>query len=207
MKRSSFFENVIITILIFLIIWLFSVIPYKLIFLDPLAKAFGDFELNDIVFSKLYPDPVIDTNIVLVNIGELNRKQIAKQIQHINLFQPKVIGVDAVFNRASNNSDDSILTKAFNETENLVLVGILSGYVEEGNYYKHYIKSHRIFSKSAIWGYANLPTKYGSSSKTIRSFRPFSVVNNGIEPAFSIRVVEAFNMNLYQKLNLKKEKV
>lgn len=198
MDWSFRLQNLIITVLIFLIIWLFSIIPYKLIFLDPLAKAVGDFELNDIVFSKLYPEQHIDTNIVLVNIGNLNRLQIARQIKIINSFNPKVVGVDAIFDRKINKFADSVLASVFNKTENLVLVGILQEYSESGNYYKKYIKPNKLFTADAIWGYANLPTKFGASSKTIREFRPFSNVNNGRVPAFSVRVIEAFDMNIYQ---------
>lgn len=200
MKKSFHIENFIITILIFVIIWLFSVIPYKLIFLDPLAKAVGDFELNDIVFSKLYPERNLDTNIVLVNIGQLNRAQIARTINIINSFKPKLIGVDAIFDKETNPYFDSELAKAFNGTENLVLVGILNNYVESGNYYTEYIKPNKVFTTKAVWGYANLPTKFGSSSKTIRSFRPYSRVNQQLVPSFAVRVAEIFDKSAYQKL-------
>ncbi len=200
MKPSFSTDSLIITILIFVIIWLFSIVPYKLIFLDPLAKAVGDFELNDIVFSKLYPERTLDTNIVLVNIGKLNRAQIARQIKIINSFNPKVVAVDAIFYQKSNNFSDSLLARAFNETENLVLVGILNNYVESTNHYEEYLKPNIIFAENAIWGYANLPTKYGATSKTIRSFRPYSKFKNKIIPAFSVRVIEVFDMTVYQEL-------
>lgn len=200
MKRSFHAENLFITFLIFFIIWLFSIIPYKLIFLDPVAKAVGDFELNDIVFSKLYPGRNLDTNIVLVNIGQLNRAQIARQINIINSFNPKLIGVDAIFDKETNTYFDSVLARAFNDTENLILVGILNKYVESGNYYEEYIRPNKVFTSKAIWGYANLPTKFGASSKTIRSFRPYSKVNDQLIPSFASRVVEVFDKGAYQKL-------
>jgi CHASE2 domain-containing sensor protein len=199
MKRPSYIESFVITILIFVIIWLFSIIPYKLIFLDPLAKAVGDFDLNDIVFSRLSPEHELDTNIVLVNIGKLSRAEIAEQLNVINSFQPKVVGIDAIFPDATTNSNDEPLRKAFNNTKKLVLVGILDKYNEDGDFYGRYIEPAPIFRENSIYGYANLPTKYGASSKTIRSFRPYSKVNANIVPAFSVRVAELFNMNAYQK--------
>jgi len=207
MKWLFKFESLIITILIFIILWLFSIIPYKLIFLDPLAKAVGDFEINDIVFSKLYPERGIDTNIVLVNIGQLNRFQIAKQIETINLFNPKVVAVDVIFSERRNKYSDSALSKSFNEANNLVLVGILNNYVESGNYYEKYIRPNKAFTKNATWGYANLPTKYGTSSKTIRSFRPYSKVKNQLFPAFSVRVAEAFDKTAFNKLVRRANKI
>ncbi len=200
MKRRSYFESFIITILIFVIIWLFSIIPYKLIFLDPLAKAVGDFDLNDIVFSKMSPEHDLDTNIVLVNIGQLDRAQIAEQLDVINSFEPKVVGVDAIFAGATSTSNDASLQKAFANTNKLVLVSVLDKYNEDGDYYESHIQPYSKFNENSIFGYANLPTKYGASSKTIRSFRPYSKVKNNIVPAFAVRVAELFNMNAYQEL-------
>ena len=201
MKRPSYIESFIITILIFVIIWLFSIIPYKLIFLDPLAKAVGDFDLNDIVFSKMSPENDLDTNIVLVNIGNLNRAEIAEQLNTINSFEPKVVGIDAIFAGKTSTLNDAQLQKAFANTNKLVLVGKLDKYNEDGDYYNSYIQPAKIFTEKSIFGYANLPTKYGASSKTIRSFRPYSMVNSSIVPAFAVRVSELFDMKAYQKLS------
>ena len=200
MKRPSYIESFVITILIFVIIWLFSIIPYKLIFLDPLAKAVGDFDLNDIVFSKLSPEHEFDTDIVLVNIGQLSRREIAEQLNVINSFEPKVVGIDAIFAEETSLSNDIPLQKAFANTNKLVLVGILDKYKENGDYYDRYIQPAHIYTENSIFGYANLPTKYGASSKTIRSFRPYSKFQNNIVPSFAVRVSELFNMKAYQVL-------
>ena len=200
MKWSFKMDSLIITVLIFIIIWLFSIIPYKLIFLDPLAKAVGDFELNDIVFSKLYPERNVDTNIVLVNIGQLSRSQIADQLNIINSYGPKVIGLDVIFAKSENSESDARVEEVFNSIENLVLVGILDNYSIKDDYYENYIIPNKRFSKNAIMGYANLPTKYGVTSKTIRNFIPYSKVKNNIVSAFALRIVEAYNMDSYKTL-------
>ena len=200
MKWSFKIDSLIITVLIFIIIWLFSIIPYKLIFLDPIAKAAGDFDLNDIVFSKLYPERNVDTNIVLVNIGQLTRTDIAKQINRINSYGPKVIGLDVVFANSENSKSDSLVAEAFNNVKNLVLVGILDNYSEKDDYYNKYYIPEPKFSKNAVMGYANLPTKYGESSKTIRSFRPYSKVKDNIVSAFALRIVEIYDMDAYKNL-------
>ncbi len=200
MKLWKMFENIFITFLIFFILWLFSIIPYKLIFLDPIAKAVGDFELNDIVFSKLYPEQNLDTNIVLVNIGQFNRAQIANQVNMINSFQPSVVGIDAIFEKRTSAVNDLLLKQAFSKTENLILVGILDNYDEKNKYYKKYTKPNPILCKNVVYGYANLPTKFGASSKTIRAFRPYSFVNNSIVKAFSVKVVESYDKNAFLNL-------
>jgi hypothetical protein len=97
MKKFIKVENIIVSFLTFFIIWLISIIPYNLIFLDPIAKTLGDLDLTDIVFSKLREEPKLDTNVVIVNIGGLGRVDIANQINLINSFNPKVVAVDALF--------------------------------------------------------------------------------------------------------------
>lgn len=199
-KKVFLLDSFIITILIFTIIWLFSIIPYKLIFLDPLAKAVGDFELNDIVFSKLYPERNVDTNIVLINIGQLSRGEIGEILKAVNEYQPKVVGLDVVFAQHNNSSDDLIVEESLSGIKNLVMVGILNNYSEQYDNYEQFLTPNPKFTKKAVIGYANLPTKFGASSKTIRSFRPYSKVQKTIVPAFAIRVVELFDKNAYKNL-------
>ena len=64
---------------------------------DPVGKAFGDMELTDITFSQLREDPIIDENVVIVNIGNLSRAGIAQQIMNISACKPRVIGLDIIF--------------------------------------------------------------------------------------------------------------
>src|SRR5688572_1385403 len=64
---------------------------------DPIGQAFGDMELADVAFSNLRDDPTIDTNVVIVNIGNLSRAGIAQQIMNISACKPRVIGLDIIF--------------------------------------------------------------------------------------------------------------
>jgi len=193
-------DSIIITILIFVIIWIFTIIPYKFFYLDPVAKAVGDFELNDIAFSKLLPPQTLDTNVILVNIGTLNRLQIAQQVKILNSFHPKVIAIDAIFNTKKNKVADSILSRQLDNCDNLILVGILKIYNEDKDYYEDYDLPLDYFLRNAVIGYANLPTKFGAHSKTIRSFRPYSKVKDKLFPSFAVRIVEAFDKSAYQEL-------
>ena len=64
---------------------------------DPISQALTDFELTDIVFAQLRPDPTVDTSIVVVNLAP-TRREIAQQVQIISQLNPKVIGIDSFFN-------------------------------------------------------------------------------------------------------------
>jgi CHASE2 domain-containing sensor protein len=89
--------------------------------LNPIQKAFGDFQLSDIVFSQLRDSPPEEKRIVLVNIGELDRAGIAQEIEIINRYKPKCISIDARFFKAKKPEADSALCAAFSKVENMVV--------------------------------------------------------------------------------------
>ena len=55
-------------------------------------EALKDFELTNYAFSKLREQPNVDERIVLVNIGNLTRRELAQEIQAISQYKPRVIG-------------------------------------------------------------------------------------------------------------------
>ena len=68
-------------------------------FLDPIGDALEGYEMTDQVFSNeswRIPPPV-DDDIIIVNMGFESRRVTAEQINIINIFGPKVIGLDAIF--------------------------------------------------------------------------------------------------------------
>src|SRR5690348_10606007 len=64
---------------------------------DVIGQAVADMEVADITFSQLREDPPVDTNIVIVNIGNLSRGQVGLQINNMRLCGAKVIGLDAFY--------------------------------------------------------------------------------------------------------------
>ncbi len=99
--------------------------------INPISEMFADFEVTDLVFSKIRESPPVDERIVLVNIGNLGRREIAEQINIISKAKPKVIGVDVRFFSEIRTGDstedavaiqtDSILADAFKRAGNVVL--------------------------------------------------------------------------------------
>ncbi|MFL5729698.1 MAG: CHASE2 domain-containing protein [Cytophagaceae bacterium] len=89
--------------------------------LNPIQKAFGDFQLSDIVFSQLRDSPPEEKRIVLVNIGELDRVGIAQEIEILNQYKPKCIAIDARFFKPKAFEVDSTLCAAFAKVDNMVV--------------------------------------------------------------------------------------
>lgn len=189
------------TVLMFLVLGLFSLVPINCSFIDPLAKAIGDFDVYDIVYSKLRDEQKADTNIVVVNLSNLSRSDISRQVNIINSWNPKVIGIDAIFQEEKEHYSDSLLTDAFIRCKNLVLVNKLDKYNEGTDTYDTLINSTSIFNKYVSTGFANLPNDENVSFRTIREFRPFSKAYGKQVPAFASKIVQLYNPQILQVLN------
>ena len=100
LKKKLLIDSVLATGFIFLLIIFFlKVTQIEKLFglFDPIGQALDDVDFTDLVFSELREIPPANEDIILVNIGELNRAQIASMIQIINQYNPKVVGVDIFF--------------------------------------------------------------------------------------------------------------
>ncbi len=192
---NSFFHKryLVITAMMFLVLGIFSLIPINCLFLDPIAKAISDFDVYDIVYSRIREEPKVDTNIVLVNLSHLSRVEIAKQLEVINSHKPKVVAVDAIFQNEMDSAADSILSDAFSHCNNLVLVNKLDQFNEETNSYDTVLISIQKFNRYAKNGYANLPNIDEISFRTIRDFRPFAQLKTSQMPAFASKIAELYN--------------
>lgn len=184
------------TIFIFTFMWLVSKIPLNSDWLNPAKAAFSDFELTDIVFSKMRSDkPNADTNIVLVNIANLDRAGIAAQVRILKRYKPKVIGIDAAFRQPKDPEGDSALAKAFSEVENLVLVSGFGSHTpdKETRQYDTLETSHPMFNRYAQTGFANIIVAENDVYKPVRSFSPKEKVYNRTELAFPVKMAQFYN--------------
>lgn len=165
-------------------------------FLDPVGDALDDMELTDIVFSRVREHPGADTNIVIVNVGNLSRDGIAEQINIINSYEPKVIGLDFFLRSSKTSFGDSLLANALSSVENLVMVSRLGDFNPNTNSFDTLETSHPMFTKHSVTGFANLITDAEDQErfKTCRSFTATEYHNNQ-KPinAFAVRVAEIFN--------------
>ncbi|NWF89725.1 MAG: CHASE2 domain-containing protein [Ignavibacteriaceae bacterium] len=207
--NKSFFHlrYFIITLLMFIVLGIFSFLPINCFFLDPITKAISDFDVYDIVYSKLREDPKADTSIVIVNIGNLSRLEIANQINIINSYNPKLIAVDAIFEEAKDYRGDSSLAMAFSKCKNLVLVSRLEGFSEISETYDTLICSIHNFSKYGTTGFANLPNDDKLFFRTIREFRPKAKSKGKTIPAFSAKIAEIFNPDAYKYLEKRENEI
>ncbi len=185
MLRLSFY----ITTLVFGFILSIKFFPLEFEFLDPLNQALEDFQITDLIF-KEFKEEQQDTHIVFVNIGFLNRVEIAQQIENIAKFHPKVIGIDALFAQPRDSEWDSALSRVLQKYgQNIVMVNAFEQYNPDKGKADSISQSMKYFSDYVHQGYSNLDDR---SLLTVRNYRPFTVVRDSLLPAFSTQIVKLY---------------
>lgn len=213
--RKIYFKSFAITVFVFFMMWGVSKITDLKLFnaFDPVSQALTDFELTDYAFSNLRPPPLVDQRIVLINFGELSRREIAQQIHIINQFKPKVIGIDSYFNCEGRLRDsincpqlldtlgNLLLADAIKEAGNVVLTSKLLQRAKTSlddnliDFYDSMEYSDLNFSMYAKHGFANLITNadYQEDVKQCRSFVPKYKVNGEDQYAFAVQMSMMFD--------------
>jgi CHASE2 domain-containing sensor protein len=211
LKKVFSQDNFFATAFIFLMMWGLSNIKINSDILNPVSDMFGDFEITDLVSSKIEEETPEDTNIVLINIGNLTRDEIAAEIEVINKYEPKVIGIDAFFRKPKADEIDNPLQAAFSNTNNLVLVSKLH-YDERTDEFDSLETSNEKFVQYAQTGHANFITEGDEMFRTARTFVPFDTVNSKLKskiavPAFASKIVEIFDPKAYKYLTERQNEV
>lgn len=167
-------DYLVVTFLLFFTVANIGLVTINLSFFDPIEKALSDFSFSDLLYSKLASKQEnLDTNIILVNIGHLNRAQIANQIRRISSYQPKVIGFDGFFSMRRDSAVDAQLQAAFRETPNFVMACYVTGKeAEEGRFDS--LETSDPYFTSGKRALVNLGGANPETS-TIRNFSPVEV--------------------------------
>jgi len=201
--RKLWIDSILGTAFIFALIIFGSRIFSAFEVLNPIGEAISDMDITDIVFSKLRKDPdaLKNEEIVIVNIGNLNREGIAKQIETINEYHPKVIGIDAFFREPQDQYQDSVFTAALWQTDKLVLVTKLNQYNSQTGLFDTLETSNPMFLQNAHLGFANLitPASNQDNFKVCRSFTPIEHTSEGEQQLFALKLAELYSPETAQR--------
>jgi CHASE2 domain-containing sensor protein len=192
-KHKLWTESLLATILVFLVIWLFfSLINISFKPFNYVAKALKEVQLTDIYFSQLHNDNA-DTNIILVNVENLDRRGIAQLIDKIVQANPRVIGLDLFISKQPDIAGDSLLAEAFRSAGNkLVLAEFINPDKGEPD------SSYKVFP-GYTYGHANLPNNEDGTA-VLRSFIPRIKQGNQEELAFAARIVQKYSPGRFTNL-------
>jgi len=202
--KNFWIQCTAITLFVFSLMWAFAGLTSYRLFsaFDPISQALQDFELTDYAFSKLRPDPLVEEKIVIVNLA-LSRRDMARQIQIISQYKPRVIGIDSYFNCEGNLYDsincpalmdtlgNLLLSSAIEDAGNVVLVSKLlqkSSTIEIDQYDSIEYSDSMFKDHAKANSFANLVTEadYQEDVKLCRKFIPKVSVNGKDEYAFAV---------------------
>jgi len=195
-KKGIILDAIFGTAFIISLVLLFQIVRFfgEFSLLDPIGDAISDVEMTDLVFSEIRQNPSVDRNVILVNIGDLSRREIARELQIINSYNPAVIGIDSYFWDLKEDSiGDMLLKRALSDINNLVLVSQLK-YNKFSDKYDSIKYSNSFFNVGST-GFANLETDALDQYqfKVCRSFPPKRIIKGEEELAFSVKVSELFD--------------
>lgn len=139
-----------------------------------------------------YENVVPDSNIVIVNIGHLDREGISRLLDTVNTYQPKVVGFNVKFSKEKEVVSDSLLEMSFQRTKSLVLMGRLqkdTTNIEKDGFYIS--ASHPRFTKHATTGMTALI--FGIKN-VVRGFFTYEEdVNKGKIDCFSFEILKHYD--------------
>lgn len=149
---------------------------------DLYRLAFKEFSFLDTYFAqKMAPEQQqINQDIVLVNVKQLNRAQLATLIEKVQEQQPKVIGVDVIFDHKKELSTDKRLWQAL-QPENVIAAFAIQDRELLKNDASLGVFRHKL-------GYANF--NFDTYNSVIRNFQAQKIFEGFTYHSFGLRVAQ-----------------
>lgn len=190
------------TVFIFVIVLCVKALP-NIDAIDPIADALRDYNETDIVFSKMFDEQPIDTNITIVNFAQVDRATIGRMLEIIGKHKPAVVGIDAFFRSEKGPMQDFPLMMGMSKVENLVLVSELDSPDTKTGHFNRVNKSNPMFLDYASTGFANVVTgenEHEGGFRTVREFIPRKTVRDSLELNFTAKIVSYFDSSALKDL-------
>lgn len=191
--KKFFGEYLLLNLFIFGCVSLLSLVILNFSIFDPFTEAFRDFTLTDLYYNKVQDkNKIYNKNLVLINVENKSRKEIAFLLQQIQEGDPKVVALDIIFAQRKND-DDSLLQQVFNAHNNYVF-----GYAANFENEQTSIYTNKFFTDKK-GGYINVAGDNAEFS-TIRYYYPF----HQEQEAFTSSILKKFNPTIHQQLKHKR---
>ena len=167
----------------------------KIPLLEPINDSVTEWDFTDLYYrdNPKFSNSRIDTNIVIANIAKLSRAEIGMFLNEVNNHFPKVVGMNVFF--SSNNNNDSVLVKALENTNSLVMAATVVYDTQQTRTNKLILKgSQPIFTKNAATGLVDV---VHGTKNVIRSFISYEDLDNSPRYYnFSIELLRHFDPGL-----------
>ncbi|MBK8555845.1 MAG: CHASE2 domain-containing protein [Lewinellaceae bacterium] len=185
--------------------WILSFVHIEHHFLDPFTYGIRDYDVTDIVYSRLRNSQVkLDDRIVLVNTGIPDRKTLGQMLERIEAAQPRVIGIDILLEGRKDHEIDASLQQIFKQHDNIVLANKLVNYSESAGAFEKVTGSDTLFSDYTRTGFSNFP---GDSTRAVRFFSPMEKTQSGASYCFAVEVAKMYDPASVEMLEKRHNKV
>lgn len=182
----------IITIIIFILISIVSRLTVNIHFLDPLGHSLKDYEVTDIYYSQIRDKHIeLDTNIVLINVGWPERSRIAFMLDRVIQAEPKVIGLDVIFDGMKEPASDSLLRDVLQRGKDRIIMA--KDIEPDGDAYHNNGMNDDFFTEGMQTGFVNFPA---NESRTIRYFSKSVAFGNSRMNAFGYELARRFDPDI-----------
>ncbi|MEO8764769.1 MAG: CHASE2 domain-containing protein [Ginsengibacter sp.] len=191
-KKRLFKETFLITFLIMMVTLGLQYFPLNFEIAKPIKEEFSDFDVYDIIYTGRAKDNhVRDTDIIILQAAE-TRRQIAGQLELLQKYKPKVIGVDLTFI----GHKDSLQVDSLLEYQ-LSMSNVVTGYRIDTN--KITVIKPNFFDTvtSGKSGYINF---VGDSIAVVRYYPPFRKIDGRLHYAFTSRIAEKYDQKAFSIL-------
>lgn len=193
-----------ITILTFVVVAFFALVTVNISFLSPIARVVEDFSMSDFYYQAMQSGKQeISQSVTIVDMTELtDRKLIAMALEEVEEYNPKVVGVDILFQGLKDDGlGNMMIQDVASRYGNIVFAFNLTDYDDKDGTYGSELHSFFVDSISVVEGYTNFEGKINGGIKRKLSF--FRMMNGEDRLSFTSRVFEKYaapvSVNLHRE--------
>lgn len=194
--KTSIYDNIGICLIVFLLVYVFVLASLNLSIFNPLKQALDDFKMTDLYFELMRSskEKELNKDIVLVDVTKLeDRVAIAKAISEVNSCEPKVLLIDLIFERPSQDPMEDMLLISTIEAgkEREILSAKLTNYNQSSQSFSNLTKSFFHDYIDVKWAYSNVDQKRPGGS--IRQYSLSQMLNDSASFSMAYAAVCAYN--------------
>ena len=191
---NSVVRHITVTLLAFCIIGVLAGIALNTVFLDPAARVIDSFAMSDVYYQILQEtgEPDENSDIVIVDMSELHKRQdLARLLDEIEEGEPKVVGVDIVFEGLKEDSiGDEMIWDVAGKYDNIVFSFRLVDYRDDDTGYVDAVHSFFAEPLEVEEGFTNMQRElYGGMKRVISIGKKYQ---GKIVPSFITKVVNGY---------------
>lgn len=191
---KSGLHHIAVTALAFGIVGVLAGIALNTGFLDPVAKVIENLAMSDVYYQILQEtdEPEKNSDIVIVDMSELHERQdLAKVLHEIEEQEPRVIGVDIVFEGLREDSiGDEMIWNVASEYDNMVFSYRLLDYQDDRTGYYEAVHSFFAEALNVEEGFTNMQRDlYGGIKRELSSGKKYQ---GELHPSFIAKVANRY---------------